>query len=305
MDKKINQKDYEAILHGRIHLTDYEKDLLIPELKYRLDALRQDFEKIIHLCDIQKGSKEFTNSLEPIINQKGLLNISGNSTSNLSDRFFDTIKSQAQSEDIDEINKILEKYKNITNLKILGMFLNEVNFLCTSLLAVKNNLFLFKIEGYPFILDKHTGQTIGTQPVQYFITTEPFQIAINQIMSVADATSKTIHEWHKHAMKLKSQYVNLYIKNLSMRNNKKIVAIQILTILFAVILSAFFLLANDPFNLFKKNQELNRKIGKLEKEISLLKAEQIKIKKSLTRQSTWPSPPTEAGSGRLRNEQSE
>jgi len=288
MNKKINQKDYDAILHGRTHLTDYESDLLIPELKYRLEALKEYFQQIIDLCNTQKGSQVFTNSLTSIINQNGLPSGNDENTKSLSDRFFDTIKNQAQSQNIEEIDKILEEYSNISDLKTLGMFLNKVNFLCSSLLAVKNNLFLFKIEGYPFIVNKQTGQTTAALPVQYFITTEPFKIAIDQIMSVADATSKTIHEWHKHTMESKSQYINLYAKNISIRNNKIIAFIQVLTIIFAIILSAFFLTANDPFGLLKRNQELNREIKKLENDKLSLETEINKIKKRLTTQSTGP-----------------
>ena len=42
-----DKKRYEVILHDRTHLTDYEKDVLIPELKSRLGALKQYFKDII------------------------------------------------------------------------------------------------------------------------------------------------------------------------------------------------------------------------------------------------------------------
>lgn len=275
IQKDFDKKRYNVILHDRTHLTDYERDQLIPELKSRLNVLKQYFCDIINLCDIQRESPVFTANINSIINPKGISSPSGENTESLSDKFFDDIKKQAQAENIDDIDRILKKYENIEDVKSLGMFINEVNFLCSSLLAVKNKLFLFKIEGYPYILDKTTGQVTPTQPQQYFLTTEPFQLAIDNIASVAKATSETIHEWHKQTMKLKSQYLDLYTNRISIRNNMLVLVIQILTIFLAVALSAFFLFANNPFNLFQRNQDLQRKIIKLEDENNLLKSKEI------------------------------
>lgn len=281
MKKNSDKKDYDLILHDRIYLTDYERDLLIPELKSRLNVLKLYFKDIINLCDIQKGSPVFIANLNSIINLKAIDAEFKENTQSLADRFFDQIKEQAQTENMDDIDRILNKYQNIDDTKNLGLFLNEVNFLCSSLLAVKNNLFLFKIEAYPLVVDPNTGQTISIQPPQYFITTEPFKIKIDNIISVAKATSESIHEWHKYAMKLKLQYLDLYTNRLSIKNNRLVLFIQILTIFLAIALSAFFLFASDPFNVFKENQELKRKIGTLENEKMLLQSKEIKSQEKI------------------------
>ena len=53
------KKRYDIILHDRSHLTDYEKEQLIPELKLRLNVLKQYFNEIIKLCDLQRDSQDF------------------------------------------------------------------------------------------------------------------------------------------------------------------------------------------------------------------------------------------------------
>jgi hypothetical protein len=269
--RNSDKKSYEIILHDRQYLTDYEKEQLVPELKSRLNILKQYFNEIISLCDVQVGSPVFEQAVELIINPKGLPNSPKNPKISIS--FFNDVKAQAKKEGVDDIDQIIDKYKDIQNTKQLGLFLSEVNLLCSSLLAVKNHLFLYKIQGYPSVTNIETGKITPGYPQQYSLTTEPFQILITNIVGVAKATSETIDEWHKYAMQLKLQYLNLYTKKLSIKSTNVVLYFQIGTILLAIFLSAFFLVANDPFNLFKNNQELKRKVSILESENAQLKSQ--------------------------------
>ena len=271
------KKRYKSILQDRIHLTDYERDQFIPELKSRLRVLVQYFKDIITICENHKNSRLFVDNLSSIINPHGLRS-SGIDDQGLSERFFDEVKKQAQVENIDDINRILKEYENIEEVGQLGLFLNEINLLCSSLIEVKNRLFLFKIESYPHILNQRTGETIANIPEQYYLTIEPFQIAIQNIASVCKATSESIHGWHKQTMNIKSQFFDLYNNKITLRNNRLILLIQIIIIFLAIALSSFFLSANDPFNLFKENQELKREVKVLKNENHLLKNQLFHLK---------------------------
>ncbi|MFH1081258.1 MAG: hypothetical protein V1766_13540, partial [Pseudomonadota bacterium] len=66
---------------------------------------------------------------------------------------------------------------------------------------------------------------------------------------------------------------------------KLVLFIQMLTIVLAISLSAFFLLARDPFNLIKENNTLKSEVGSLKQENALLKS---KFEKGLTNQSSGP-----------------
>jgi len=275
----FEKKRYKIILHDRRYLTDYENEQLVPELKSRLNVLVQYFNDIITLCEIQKGSKEFNQNLNSIINPRGITIRFHDSGESVAENFFGDVQAQAQKEGVDDIKRILNLYDNIQDTKQLGLFINEINLQCSSLMAVKNFLFLYKIEGYPFIVDPKTGQSIAQQPQQYFLTTEPFQIVINNIIGVAKALSDTIHEWHKYNMDLKSQYLKIHVNNISLRNTKLVLFIQLLTIILAISLSAFFLMARDPFNLIKENNTLKSEVSSFKQENALLK---LKFEKGLT-----------------------
>jgi hypothetical protein len=272
------KKRYRLILQDRIHLTDYEKYQLIPELRSRLRVLVGYFSDIVTICRNQKGSRLFVENLASIINPEGIPS-SNIDVKDLAEKFFDSVIEQAQVQNIDDIERILKEYENIEDVRRLGLFLNEINLLCSSFLEVKNRLFLFKIEAYPHITNQQTGQTIAHIPNQFFLTIEPFQIVIQNILSVCKATSDTIHGWHKENMNIKAQFLDLYNNKITLRNNRIILLIQIVTILLAVALSAFFLSANDPFNLIRENKDLKENWKSLGSENRILKEQLLKLKK--------------------------
>lgn len=272
MKTKLSKKHYSIIFQDRTDLTDYEKDQLVPELKSRLEVLKNYFYDIVKISDDLSGSALFTQNLHSILNPKSRESQEGN-IQKLSEKFFQSVKNHAKVENIDDIDRILRKYERIEIIKDLGLFLNEVNLLCSSMLNVHTKMFYFKIEAYPHVVDGRTGEMVAGEPNQYFLTTEPFQITIQNIISVCKATSESVHEWHKHAMRMKTQSLDLYNNRLTIRNSRLILYIQITTLLLAIGLSAFFLTANDPFNLFKKSRSQEKEITSLNNENSDLKAQ--------------------------------
>ena len=168
---------------------------------------------------------------------------------------------------MEDIEATLKLYEDIHDVSKLGLFMNEINLQCSSLMVVKNRLFLYKIQGYPFLTNVKTGETVPGQPIQYSLTTEPFQIIIDNIMGVAKALSDTVHTWHKYNMNLNSKQIDLYMNGLSLRNTKLVLFIQLLTVILAISLSAFFLIARDPFDLIKDNYALKQKNASLKLEL--------------------------------------
>ena len=258
-----DRKRYEVILNDRQHLTDYEKNQLIPELKCRLSILKGYFNEVIKLCDVQKNSDVFNQAVLSVINPNNFESDPQSPGETPAEKFFNGIKEVAQTQGVNDTDEILQKYSTIENIKQLGLFLTEVNNFCSALAVIKNDLLLYKIETYPYMTHVKTGQTAALPPTQYTITIEPFQILVTNIVGVAKATSESILEWHKYALKLKAQYLDLYTTKFS-------VNIHLLTIILAFSLSAFFLVASDPFNLYRENRKLKSEIITLKGELSNL-----------------------------------
>ncbi|PIQ84364.1 MAG: hypothetical protein COV75_02645 [Candidatus Omnitrophica bacterium CG11_big_fil_rev_8_21_14_0_20_63_9] len=238
-------------------------------MKARVEVLKKYFSQIIELCDLQKGSPEFIGSLKTVINPKAIPVSPDESV--LADAFYDQIKDQVQREGIGELDSLLRKYSTIENVKQLGLFINELNLHCSSFLVIKNRLLLFKINGYPIITNTKTQEVFYTMPPEYTVTTEPFQLIVDNMIGVAKATSESINSWHQSIMKLKNQYLELY-------TTRTVLLIQTSAIIMAVALSAFFLVANDPLNLYKENGSLKREKIELEQKNQALE-QQLQSKK--------------------------
>ena len=112
---------------------------------------------------------------------------------------------------------------------------------------------------------------IATHPNEYYITIEPFNNFVENIVGVSKATIESIQDWNKTNQKLKNQYLDLYNTRLSLRNTKAVLLIHILAIILAVSFSTFFLTANDPFDLYKTNKELKAEITSLKEELNVKK----------------------------------
>ncbi|MGO9021704.1 MAG: hypothetical protein ACLQVJ_25490 [Syntrophobacteraceae bacterium] len=254
---KNSKQIYDVLLRDRTHLTDYEQEFLIPDLKYKLSVINERFADIVSICNTNKQSDTFVNALDTIIANR-------NTSKHHATQFFEQIAQQAQDEYIDTINTLLSKYNIIPDFLTLGRFMTEVSLICSSLLALNNILFAYKLAAYPTISHLESGQSASLKPAQYIITTEPFQVDIDNIVSVANVTSASIQTWHTHNMKLKNQYVQLYTTHISLKNSTRIFVVQLLTIVLAISLSAFFLFSRDPLSLMKENLQLKRHINQLE-----------------------------------------
>ena len=258
INRVFEKRKYDIIFHDRRQLTDAELEQWIPEIKLKLGAIKKYFNEVIDLCEIQKNSPVFNQAVQAVINPLAMTAAEGSPKETPAAKFFNDIKNNAKSQGVDDVDKILGKFKDIKDIKHLRQFFNEVNMFCLSITTVNNKLLLYKIQAYPFLINEQTNQTLATAPVQYSITIEPFQILVANIVAVAQSASDSISEWVKYQQKVKAQYWELNISRLNVRNAQLALFINFSTVLLAVGLSAVFLFASDPFNLFKDNQKLKQ-----------------------------------------------
>lgn len=254
----FERKRWGLVLNARKHLTDFEIDQLIPDLKSRLEILKIYFEGIIKICNVQENSKVFSDSVTQVINELQFEADENNPQESIAKLYFNDVRKHSKEQGVEWIDKILKNNQQITSLKQLISFANEVNMFCSAMSTINNDLLLYKINTYPYLTNQSTGEVIATHPKEYYLTIEPFQHYIHNIVEVSKATIDSIQEWNKSSQKLKTQYLDLYNERLSLRNTRAILFINILAILLAVSVSAFFLTANDPFNLYKANENLKK-----------------------------------------------
>ncbi|MBF0103728.1 MAG: hypothetical protein HQM16_00245 [Deltaproteobacteria bacterium] len=131
-------------------------------------------------------------------------------------------------------------------------------------MEVNNKLFLFNLQIFPHAVNLRTDEVVLTEPLEFNLTIKPFEVTLSNIISVAKATADTIHVWHQQFMEGKTRFLEHYGHHVSLRNNRLVLLIQVVALIFGVALSAFFLTANDPFDLAKNNLLLKEKNNRLE-----------------------------------------
>lgn len=262
----FEKRKFDIVYHDRKRLTENERDQWIPEIKLKLKAIRKYFNEIIELCDVQQNSPLFNQAVMAIINPNSFKADSGCPDKTPAEKFFGEIRERVKEDGVKPIDEILLKFKDIQDTKQLKEFFNEVNMFCLSIATVNNKLLLYYVQAYPYMIEEKTGRTISTFPPQYEITTKPFDILVANIVGVAKATSDSILEWVRYSEKIKNQYWDLQINRLNVKNSKLALYINFSTVLLAIFLSVFFLVANDPFNLLKENRKLKRDNVELNKE---------------------------------------
>lgn len=201
----------------------------------------------------------FVQSVSEIVNPDALPP-SEHTQKNPAALFFEAVKGQVNMEDIPQIDEILAKSDLITNTTELGLYLNEISVLCSSFINTENRLFLYKINIYPHVTDISTGEVVSKIPTQYFLTTEPFRILLDNIVGVCNATVKSIDYWRKDTLKLEKRRFEAETSRNTVRNNRLLLIFQILSILLAISLSMFFLTSADPLGQQKKINQLKLEI---------------------------------------------
>lgn len=284
-----NKKIFKPLLEARIELNDYEKDFLVPGIKERLETLLGYAKWITDICDNHENDTIYGNLLKKIINPSNL-EIKDLQSKDVAKKYFEDLRTTVQRDYIKVINDLLEEFSDISNMKTLAKFLTKSGMVAASIIQTKEKWITLGFRAFPYIIDVSTGEVIYGEPKDLTMILIPFQGALANINAVANSIHENIQCWHAESLKWKSEILNTHLQTINYRNNFILAIFQTLGIILAFALSAFFLIANDPFNLAKSNANLKRTITIFESEMMKmsddLEAEKIKtmnLEREITR----------------------
>lgn len=268
------QRDF---LKWRDELSEYEKDFLLPELKGRCEELLKYCKEINNYCDNRVDEKAFGTTLRSLMLDSQIehlipVALRPPTAEVLARKFFTEIKNMNQITFIEPLESVIQKIKPETNLKEFGTILNEINHVCSTVIQVKEKLFLYSLASFTVVLDRQTNQPVMTEPKELKVLLVPFQNTIENIYGVANSTSETIHQWHKEQMNWKTEFLKVISQRIAQRNN-------LLAILVAIAVSWAFLTATQPlekYQLGKENESLKQQIVETQQEKQLFE-KQIKL----------------------------
>lgn len=251
---------HRDILVWRVDLSEYESDFLLPELKGRTEALLSYFKEIEKYCNDRADEQGLGTLLRELLIDSKLehlvpLKDRPISATELTKKFFKDLKEGNHNTFIKPLSEVLKLFKDEMSLKEFGKLLIQLNFICSTILEVKNELFYYQFRSVS-IAETNNGLVVNPAE-EHRVILMPFQNTIDNAVFVAKSTSENISNWHKEQAPQKSNYLNLLSHKISQRNN-------LFTIFVAVALSWLFLTFSNPFDkirLEKENEILSKDLA--------------------------------------------
>ncbi|MBF0362760.1 MAG: hypothetical protein HQK49_17205 [Oligoflexia bacterium] len=262
------QRDF---LKWREDLSDYEKDFFLPEIRGRCEELLKYCKDINNYCESRIDEKSFGATLRALIINEKLEHLIPQelrppTPEILAKKFF--IETQEMNKDtfINPLERVIKRIDSNISLKEFGEILTEVNHVCSTVVQVKEKLFLYSLSSFAIVFDRYTNQPISAEPKELTLLLVPFKNTIENIYGVANSTSQTIHQWHKEQMTWKTECLSVISQRIAQRNN-------LFTIFVAIAVSWAFLSATQPLEKYllkKDNEQINERVIELLKQKQLL-----------------------------------
>lgn len=285
--RKWKQRDF---LKWRDDLSDYERNFFLPEIKGRCEALLAYCKDIDSLCTERAEEHNFGVMLRTLMmpaDVEALIPADQRPPEPkvLSKMYFSAIQKVNRETFIEPLERVIQKLNSNVSLKEFGLILNEVNLICSSVIQIKEKLFLYRFGSIAFVKNPQTGEVIPTQPRELHLMLHQFQNTIENIYGVANSTSGTLHQWQKEAMEWKTEFLKVTTERIAQRNN-------LLTIFVAIAISWAFMLGTKPlekWQLERDNEALKAQISEdlkqrkqLEEQVKALSLKVEDLTKSLS-----------------------
>ena len=170
--------------------------------------------------------------------------------------FLAKVANQVKESFLSPLGILRGTYSTVPDLPTLRRFVNDLNQAFAPLVSLEAELFYSRY--FHFVQMKSPdGQTVYDQrPVELKITLAPFRSWMDEIGRVARTTVESIGGWSKQTHEQDTSYFDFLARKQERSGARLQVVSEMLLIVLSVVVSAFFLTANDPFNLIKKNVEL-------------------------------------------------
>ena len=248
---------YQDFSRNRIGLNDYERELLVPELVDRLKHMAELFGRMRQACK-DPGIRAH---IGPAIAALGV-------TPQMHDpvrEYLDKIVEQIETMFLKQIADLIAMAPTVTDVRSFIRFGNGTHYLCGSILATKETLFWYSAVAHVLARERATGKVLQGEPKEFAIILMPFTNYLENLVNIAAATDGTIQHWRNQQDEVKKPFLDYLSASAMHSANRLTIVIQLLSIAIAVVLSAFFLTAADPFNLKHSNVILEQRLRESER----------------------------------------
>lgn len=276
LDEKDLQSVRRLIESFQPPITFFEREVLLPHVKGRLDYLKVIFEEFKKIASDKEVAVHIDAALrsvldprlfdlgvpEPKVGQQYLSKIS----EMIDDQFLqplDALIATAGSP------QLLERASSLTEV------LTDVYNFMQSIVGVQHILFQYSLKSFLNIKETATGKVLLPPPIELSLMLMPFQVRLSEMVNVAQSTMDSIKSWGDQLREQKKQHVEIIVQSAKVksaeaqaRSAKLTMWFQILVIAFTVILIVFTWRAN----LFLERFELSKALDGTRNELDLCSA---------------------------------
>ncbi len=247
---------YQDFSRLRVGLTEFEREILVPELVSRLELMQEILERMKGTC----ANPQVRQRIGPAITALRVVPPGHDPVTS----YLDRVSAEIDRFFLRPIAKLRTDARAITNFAALVKFLNGVFFLCGTLTSNEKTLFWYSSLGHAYAVNRATQEVVGQgEPVEFGIILLPFKNDLENLLNVAKGTEGSIDQWRRQQDEAKKPFLD-YLAAMALHStNSMTLWIQMLAIFMAVVLSGFFLVAGDPFALKRTNSQLTEQVREL------------------------------------------
>jgi hypothetical protein len=250
-------RDYAS---ARADLNDFESQILVPELRDRATYLKSVFQQMKATCRIEELPILLEGPLRKALGPA--FKVAGDGAAVVRQYFAETERMIDESylRPLDEVLSL----PAVTDTVALVQFLQKMRYVSESILRSKDALFSFRFQHQLYLTEKKTGQVIVEPPAEHDVILSHFRIALDQLVRCAEAIEGSIKHWSDEVDSTKKPFLEYLAASTNAQTSRRTIWIQILAIVLALSLSAFFLTVRDPFSLARENRELKKEVRELQ-----------------------------------------
>lgn len=281
LQKYFDNRDEKRFLVGwRSELNDFEKDVLIPGFKGRIDNIIKILERMKGRCVMERSNPILPHLFLGIHSGLGIPMNLAQATAQASS-YIDTFEKIIEQDFLVDARSLKNRLDGKLILNEFVKILVDIKNYCSGVLGVENETFAYLLGFSGVILDSNGNFVKTVDPVESKVIWYPFKSNYRELSSVAKFTIESIDEWESTQQKTKERYLNFKGHMAQIRGFRWSVAAAII---FSILTSWVFYVSTDWLKLSKYEKELmlsDEKVRQLERNLGLDRSSLTNCQKKL------------------------
>ena len=288
----------------------FEREILIPQIKCRLEYAKEIFESFIVICNDTNVATDIDAAVRQVMPVPA-----GTQTPQAGQSYLTQVRTSVQTNYIAPIDDLLRRFfvdgNALENVDVAIKFLNQSMLFFEIVLGVKDEAFMYSLRTFVNVTNRQTGQVMLGPPQEIALILMPFQTRLAELVNVAKTSSESIKAWGEDLKRKNQKHVDLLmnVSQVKVAQEQKTAATHSMWFQFLVIVVTIILVAlSHPITTYvekvvladaltenlsakKKTdellksteatckdaqQKLSEKIGSIEQELSACKSKSVK-----------------------------